>query len=322
MDVKTYKVTLDKVDGKAISDHYGLYGTLRLGGNTHGGIVGYNKGNIQSCGFTGSIDTTAGCGGVAGMNPGYIVNSYGQFTGKTTDVFTNGITSKAWPNVFFSYYANNMGLSGAGSAASSLTNSSYLTNLNRPLKQWSMKSSVNNGVLKVYERIRGRVKINTTVKAGVTLTVPKGFEFDKITVSSGAGKIYIEKLSAKELSFDLGAGKVTVDEISVSDSATIEGGAGDFDVNSGSIKDLDFDIGVGNTEVTLTLSGDCELNMGIGNLELTLAGDKDGYTIDVNKGLGRVSIDGENMNDGDVYGNGNTDIEIDGGIGNIEVNFK
>jgi hypothetical protein len=186
----------------------------------------------------------------------------------------------------------------------------------------NVKSSVNNGVLKVYERIRGRVKINTTVKAGVTLTVPKGFEFDKITVSSGAGKIYIEKLSAKELSFDLGAGKVTVDEISVSDSATIEGGAGDFDVNSGSIKDLDFDIGVGNTEVTLTLSGDCELNMGIGNLELTLAGDKDGYTIDVNKGLGRVSIDGENMNDGDVYGNGNTDIEIDGGIGNIEVNFK
>jgi len=186
----------------------------------------------------------------------------------------------------------------------------------------NVKCSVNNGVLKVYERIRGLIKINTTVKAGVTLTVPKGFEFDEVTVSSGAGKIYIEKLSTKELSFDLGAGKVTVDDISVSDSATIEGGAGDFDINSGSIRDLDFDIGVGNTDVTLALNGDCELNMGIGNFELTLTGEKDTYAIDVDKGLGNVTLDGKSMRDGDVYGNGNAKIEIDGGIGNINVDFN
>jgi len=146
VDVKTYKVTLDKVNGQAVSDHYGLYGTMRLGGNTQGGIAGYNKGNIQSCGFTGSIDSKAGCGGIAGYNGGRIVGSYGKFSPKVSDVFVNGIAFKAEGSVFFSYYPSGAGLSGAGSTTGDMTNKSYLGTLNRPLALWSMEGSVNNGL--------------------------------------------------------------------------------------------------------------------------------------------------------------------------------
>ncbi|MBR4308110.1 MAG: endonuclease/exonuclease/phosphatase family protein, partial [Oscillospiraceae bacterium] len=146
VDVKTYKVTLDKINGNAISDHYGLYGTMRLGGNAQGGVVGYNKGNVQSCAFTGSIDSQAGTAGIAGYNAGKIVGSYSKFTPKVTEVFNNGIASKVEGSVFFSYYPSNAGLSGSGSTTADMTATSYLTTLNRPLKLWSMDKSVNNGL--------------------------------------------------------------------------------------------------------------------------------------------------------------------------------
>ncbi len=146
VDVKTYKVTLDKVNGQAISDHYGLYGTMRLGGNSQGGIVGNNKGHVQSCGFTGSIDSKAGCGGIAGYNAGKIVGSYSKFAPKVSDVFVNGIAPKIEGSVLFSYYPSGAGLSGAGSTTGDMTKNTYLGNLNRPLSLWSMEPSVNGGL--------------------------------------------------------------------------------------------------------------------------------------------------------------------------------
>ncbi len=145
-DVKTYKVTLDKVDGNAVSDHYGLYGTVRLGGNSQGGIVGSNRGHVQSCGFIGNIDSQAGCSGIAGYNSGKIVGSYSKFTPKVSDVFVNGIAPKVEGSVLFSYYPSNAGLSGKGLTTGDMTNNAYLATLNRPLKLWSMDPSVNQGL--------------------------------------------------------------------------------------------------------------------------------------------------------------------------------
>jgi len=70
------KVALDKINGNAISDHYGLHGTIRIGGNSHGGIAGENNGVILSCAYTGSISTNAGSSGIAAENNGHILNSY------------------------------------------------------------------------------------------------------------------------------------------------------------------------------------------------------------------------------------------------------
>ncbi len=146
VDVKTYKVTLDKVNGNAVSDHYGLYGTVRLGGNSQGGIVGMNQGYVQSSGFSGSINSTAGCGGIAGYNTGKIIGCFSQFTPKASDVFVNGIAGKIEGSVAFSYYPSGVGLTGNGNTATDMTVASYLNNLNRPLKLWSMEASVNKGL--------------------------------------------------------------------------------------------------------------------------------------------------------------------------------
>ncbi|MBR6826385.1 MAG: InlB B-repeat-containing protein [Oscillospiraceae bacterium] len=94
VDVPYYKVALDKINGYAISDHYGLYGELRIGGNSHGGIAGENNGVILSCAYTGSIHTQAGSAGIAAGNSGHILNSYSQYSSTATGVFANAIATK------------------------------------------------------------------------------------------------------------------------------------------------------------------------------------------------------------------------------------
>ena len=57
-------------------------------------------------------------------------------------------------------------------------------------------------------------------------------------------------------------------------------------------------------------------------LEFALNEEKDGYSIDVNKGIGRVTVDGERLGDGDRYGNGPAVILLDTGVGSATVEFE
>lgn len=93
-------------------------------------------------------------------------------------------------------------------------------------------------------------------------------------------------------------------------------------VNGGSLSNLDFNMGVGETSLTSRLSGSCDFDLGIGSTKLILIGQSDDYAIDVNKGLGEITVDGKKMSDGGVFGEGNNRIKIDGGIGEISVVFE
>ncbi|MBP3412400.1 MAG: InlB B-repeat-containing protein, partial [Oscillospiraceae bacterium] len=146
-DVMTYKVALDKVGGNAISDHYGLHATLRIGGNSHGGIAGQNDGVILSCGYTGTITTKGGSAGIAAENNGNILNSYGQYSSTATGVFANGITTKYnRGQVNFSIYDPNCGMAGAGTTVSNLKGANVPGKLNRLLSLWVRKDGINNGL--------------------------------------------------------------------------------------------------------------------------------------------------------------------------------
>ena len=44
--------------------------------------------------------------------------------------------------------------------------------------------------------------------------------------------------------------------------------------------------------------------------------------ISIEKGVGEATINGENIKNEAVYGNGSNKIDIDGGIGKISINFN
>ncbi len=147
--------------------------------------------------------------------------------------------------------------------------------------------------------------------------IPENMLFDEIKIEAGAGEVYIETLEAKELDFEIGAGKVAVQNLEVSRQAKIDGGAGKVEILSGTINDLDLDMGVGEFILKSKLTGRNDIDSGVGRLDIDLTDNTENYTIKVEKGLGSIRIDGKEVENNKVYGDGETYISIDGGVGSI-----
>ena len=158
--------------------------------------------------------------------------------------------------------------------------------------------------------------------ATLTLTIPEGCIFENADIITGAGKLTIDTLSTDKLRLKLGAGEVKIGELNATLKSEIEGGAGKVSVNGGTLCNLDLDMGAGELNLTSSLLGNSDLNYGVGEANLVLIGTKDDYCIDFDKGLGNATVDGESMRDGSVYGTGQNRIDIDGGVGAVEVSFR
>lgn len=183
-----------------------------------------------------------------------------------------------------------------------------------------LKSEVKNGMLVITEKTR--IPKNYSAERVVILTVPGGFSFGEADITTGAGKVTIDTLSADRVRFELGAGDVKISELSARSSADIDGGAGRIEISGGAMHDLSLNMGVGELDLASALSGDADLDYGIGKAMLTLIGKAEDYRISVEKGIGAVTVDGEEASDDGVYGSGNAYVDIDGGIGKIDVVFK
>lgn len=156
----------------------------------------------------------------------------------------------------------------------------------------------------------------------IIIYIPDNLEFDKVKISTGAGKIDIEKITTKKLSLEIGAGETKIKELNVTKEAKIDGGAGKVTISSGTINNLDLDMGVGSLEINSELIGSTDIDAGIGELDININAPKENYNIKVSKGIGNITIDGKGVSNDTIYGDGENDIEIDGGIGNIKVDFK
>lgn len=151
--------------------------------------------------------------------------------------------------------------------------------------------------------------------------IPQGMNFEKVKINTGAGKVNIHDLTTQKLSFELGAGAIEINNLNVLNSAEIDGGAGKIEINSGTINNLDLDMGIGEANIITTLVGKSKLNAGIGALNVNVQANKENYKVNVDKGIGSIKVNGAEALDGSWFGNGNNLIEIDGGIGTINVNF-
>jgi len=156
----------------------------------------------------------------------------------------------------------------------------------------------------------------------LTVYVPEDLVFEGVSINAGAGNIKVEELNSDNLFMDLGAGNVTIDNVLVTKEIEIDGGAGNLTIENGSMNNLDLDLGVGDVSVTANLQGDIDINTGVGKTEVNILGNKEDYEIEVDKGFGKVTIDGIDVKDEYTFGRGINSIDIDGGIGNINVNFR
>ena len=159
-------------------------------------------------------------------------------------------------------------------------------------------------------------------KSELIVYVPEDLILDGVSIDAGAGKIEINNLSTKILEFDLGAGKTKINNLIVLGSAEIDGGAGEITIKNSSINNLDLDTGIGKCTLSSKLIGKNEIDVGVGELDITLLGSKEDYRIITEKGIGSIKIDNEDIKSNQIYGTGENNIDISGGIGSINVKYK
>lgn len=151
--------------------------------------------------------------------------------------------------------------------------------------------------------------------------IPSDFIFDYVNITTGASKVNIDKISTEKLDLELGAGKVDINNLIVLNSTEIEGGAGKITIKDGDIHNLNLEMGIGSLSLTSKITGNSHIDAGVGEINLNLLGTLDDYRISLDKGIGSATLDGNNMNNDTLYGTGNNKIEIEGGIGSINLDF-
>lgn len=176
-----------------------------------------------------------------------------------------------------------------------------------------------NGVLMIKETKKG---VRTYTGVVLTLHIPADMVFKNATIVTGAGKLTVDRLSASTMDLVLGAGEVTMDTLIATSNIGIEGGAGKITISGGALHNLDLDMGVGQLNLTSALTGESDFDLGIGESNITVVGDKDEYILDIEKGLGDITVNGTSVSNIKEQGNGNNGIEISGGIGAIHLKFK
>lgn len=183
-----------------------------------------------------------------------------------------------------------------------------------------LKVSEQGNLLEITETERHYT--NTSNKIRLEICIPTGTTFKKVDIVTGAGQVNVDRLAAEDLYLELGAGQVQIETLEATRSSEINGGAGQVIVNDGTLHNLDLDMGVGELRIKSALTGDCDLDMGVGATYLNLVGSIDDYRIELDKGVGAATLEGESLSDGAVRGSGENTIDIDGGVGEIRISFS
>lgn len=154
------------------------------------------------------------------------------------------------------------------------------------------------------------------------INVPTNIVLEKLEIEGGIGEIKLDSLTINDLNLDLGAGKVSINNLTVLNNTVIEGGASEVTLNASSLNNLDLDMGIGAFYLTTRVLGNSKINHGVGSLNLNLIGRKEDYQISIDKGLGTTTINGKNVPDETIIGTGPNRIAISGGVGNININIE
>lgn len=149
----------------------------------------------------------------------------------------------------------------------------------------------------------------------ITIYVPS--DLNELVIDGGSGEIKIEDIIADRLELDLGAGLIEIAS-STFYKADIDGGVGVIDAIDTTLSSLELDAGVGSVSIDGEILGRSTIDGGIGEINLNLSNESL-YKFIVDKGLGDITVNGTSISG--TYGNGENVIDIDNGIGSVNITF-
>ena len=97
---------------------------------------------------------------------------------------------------------------------------------------------------------------------------------------------------------------------------------GKTELKSCETNNLKADLGMGEFVFSGRLTGKSKIDSGVGAINIKLLDNSNNYTINADKGIGSITLDGKKLEENRVYGNGQNYLDIDGGIGEIKIDFE
>lgn len=158
----------------------------------------------------------------------------------------------------------------------------------------------------------------------ITLYVPEGHTFDEVNIELGAGKLTFDNLSAEDVSLEVGAGQLLVRNLQAEEvKASV--GMGQMELKEIDVRVLEAEVGMGELVADGNIEKKGNLECAMGNLELRLEGsEKDfNYRLEAAAGnidLGRSSYSGLGM-ERSIDNNASKDLSIECAMGNIDIRF-
>lgn len=183
----------------------------------------------------------------------------------------------------------------------------------------NFNSKLKNKTLILEEKTKLFSKKNTN--GTLTITIPNDYILDELNADTGAGTVTIDNVEINEVELDHGAGQIKINN-SFFHESDINGGAGEIKITNSKLNNLDLDAGIGKVKIESLLTGYNQIDCGIGEIELTLTGKEEDYQLNLEKGIGNIKIKNNKQKNSILYGNGSNKIKVEGGIGNININFK
>jgi DUF4097 and DUF4098 domain-containing protein YvlB len=158
--------------------------------------------------------------------------------------------------------------------------------------------------------------------AKITVYLPESFVAEEARIDTGAGVVNIDALNAEYLDISAGAGNIKGRNLRAN-KVKLEGGVGQVSLEQVKFNDANINCGVGNLYIQGELTGDSKCDCGVGEVRLELVGDVNDYDLDLDSGIGTVRVNGSRIReDNERNPSAANSIEIDGGIGNVIINFE
>lgn len=162
---------------------------------------------------------------------------------------------------------------------------------------------------------------NRNSNSKVIVYIPSNYELKSVKLDLvGVSGTYIEGFKSEKLEVGIGAGRYEINNVQAK-SCEIDSGAGETYINNSTFDNFEFNGGVGKATINCKVNAKGNIESGVGKLEVNLIGSKDDYKVRAETGIGNLTIDGNKVKDGEVIGNGNTNINVEAGIGETSINF-
>lgn len=162
----------------------------------------------------------------------------------------------------------------------------------------------------------------SSLKGGtITVTYPSDFMANTCDIQAGTGTVSIQDLNAMELNIEAGTGSIEGSNITAN-YMDLEAGTGSADFKNCTFQGTDIEAGTGSISITGTMKGQNSIECGVGSVYLALTDPQDAYYMDVEKGLGSITIDGSSYSS--VKSNSPSSsnaLSIEGGVGNVTIDF-